>query len=100
MNIKQIRFVPLFLIYLAAVLHGCSLGLDKELDFEPAESVIEKFNDTGIVDSTLLEESGAHSFVENKGYYLFVVNAFKHNFNGWVYTKKPTDSLSNISFES
>lgn len=68
---------------------ACGSLFLNELDKEHAQELILNYKTEGTVDSTLLAKSNTHTFVTNDGNFLFVVNGFKGDFNGWVYSEKP-----------
>jgi len=62
---------------------SCDFGLSEELNKSKAEELILSHKNTGVIDRILITESNVHSVVEKNGIYLFVVNSFNGDFNGY-----------------
>lgn len=87
-----------FKYILLLMLGSCNFGLTEELDKSKAEALINSHIKTGELDSLLITESNAHSVIENNGVYLFVVNAFKGDFNGYIYSEKKLNNKDSLIF--
>ena len=87
------------IIILSILLTACSTGLNKEIDKEYAQRLINHHQSSGQIDSTLLEKSNSQK-VEHNNYsnYLFIINSFNGDFNGWVYTQDSTQKPKEIRF--
>lgn len=65
---------------------SCSFGLDKELDFHTAKKLIDHHQVEGLIDSSFLLKSNAYDVVSDNGNYLFALNAWGDDFNGWIWS--------------
>lgn len=78
---------------------SCGLGLTEELNKQKAEELIAIHKKTGIIDSSLITKSNSRRVVEKNGIYLFVVNSFKGDFNGWVYSDENLNNYDTLKFD-
>jgi len=77
---------------------SCDFGLSEELNKSKAEELILSHKNTGVIDRILITESNVHSVVEKNGIYLFVVNSFNGDFNGYVYSEEKLDNFDTLKF--
>ena len=77
---------------------SCDFGLSEELNKPKAEELILSHKNTGVIDSILTTESNAQRVVEKNGIYLFVVNSFNGDFNGYVYSEEKLDNFDTLKF--
>lgn len=71
---------------LVFTLNSFDFGLTQELDKECAENLIQEKKDN--FNKTEKEECNSQEVILADGDYLFVVNSFSGDFNGYVYSQK------------
>lgn len=86
-----------YIVFLCLV--SCDFGLSEELNKPKAEELIDSYENTGVFDSLLVSESNTHKVLEENGVYLFVVNSFKGDFNGYVYSEQKLDNFDTLIFD-
>ena len=89
----------LVFIFSIILLKSCSIGFDNELDLEYAQRLINHHQSTGVIDSTLLKKSNAYYVVPQYDKYLFVLNEFSNDFNGWTWMQDTTANLIDLKLE-
>ena len=84
--------------FLVLVNCSCSWGLKQEIDKEAAENLIQQ----GIqnFDQSQLERSNAQNVVFADSDYLFVINSFNGDFNGYVFSRKNKPDFKMMRFET
>jgi hypothetical protein len=86
---------PIVTIIILIALTSC-IGSNDEIDREIAIDLVDHFNETGKVDSVLLEKSNAFGFYNTQDFYLFVNNGWQDEFSGEIYSPNKdcvTDTL-------
>ena len=78
---------------------SCNFGLSDEFNKPKAEELIIGHLNTGLIDSILLSESNAQRIIEKNGVYLFVVNSFNGDFNGYVYSEPKLNNYDTLKFD-
>ncbi|MBL4754347.1 MAG: hypothetical protein JKY52_12235 [Flavobacteriales bacterium] len=87
------------IVTLAVLLTGCDFGLKEDLNITKAELFITRYENTGKVDTLMLNHANADAFEVNRDHYLFVVNSFNGDFNGWVYSKNAASIPRSLKFQ-
>lgn len=87
---KILKYILLLLLV------SCDFSLSEELNKPKAEKLILRHINSGVLDSILLIESNARRVVEKNGIYLFVVNSFNGDFNGYVYSEEKLFSYDTL----
>ncbi len=77
---------------------SCDIGLSEDLNKTKGKELIDKHLSTGVLDGALLAESNAQKVIEANGDYLFVVNSFNGDFNGYLYSEKYPENTDTLKF--
>lgn len=96
MKMKGFKNTALVLIVVFS-LNSCDFGLKQELDKECAENLIQERKDN--FNETEKKECNAQEVILVDGDYLFVVNSFNGDFNGYVYSKKTNPEFKKMRFD-
>lgn len=85
------------LLFLVFLLVSCDFGLNHDLDKATAEKLIHEKTEN--FSKTELELCNAQVVIFKNGDYLFVVNSFKGNFNGYIFSKHDNPDFMKMKFE-
>ena len=88
-----------FLIFIILNSIGCDIPLNNKIDKVEAEKIIKKNLTPSNINQEQLDKCNVDQIIVSDSNYLFVVNSFNGDFNGYIFSLKNNSDFANVKFE-